>query len=328
MLPALLQQPMGDEVMTQAQAADTPKPQVSARGLGRRFGPRWALRALDLDLEPGALLGLAGPNGSGKSTLLRMLAGLLRPSEGKAQVLGLDPFRQRRALMAKGARFVFAPPALYESLSAREQTLALARLSDPRLQTKDVDKALERVGLAGRAGEAVRKYSFGMRQRLAVAQALVPLPKVLVLDEPTEGLDPLAVLELRAVLRDLAAEGVTILLASHLMVELESLVDELLVLDQGEVLFQGRPAQLLEGAARLVIEASDPVAAARLLEAAGYPAELREKQVLLDSGALDLERCRALLAGAGLVLGAFSIEKPSLEAALLGRLRARRGAHS
>lgn len=291
------------------------------RDLERRFGPRVALAGVSLEVQPGSITCLAGPNGSGKSTLLKILAGLLRPTSGRAQVLGCEPFAHRERVARAGARFVFAPPALYDQLSARDQALALARMSDPRVERRAVDAALERVGLGGRASDRVRGYSFGMRQRLALAQALVPRPSLLVLDEPTEGLDPLAVLELREVLRELAAEGVTVLLASHLLVELEELGDHLLVLDGGEELYQGPPAGLLEGDRRTVIEVDDRGRGQALLSAAGWSCVSEGDRFVVEAPGLGLEECQGILAAGGLRLLGFGRETPTLEKALLTRLR-------
>ncbi len=296
------------------------------RDLERRFGPRVALAGVSLEVQPGSITCLAGPNGSGKSTLLKILAGLLRPTSGEARVLGCEPFANRERVARAGARFVFAPPALYDQLSARDQALALARMSDPRVEPRAVDAALERVGLGDRANDRVRGYSFGMRQRLALAQALVPRPRLLVLDEPTEGLDPLAVLELRGVLRELANGGVTVLLASHLLVELEELGDHLLVLDGGEELYQGPPTGLLAGRSRTVIEVDDRERGQALLAAAGWSCESEGGRLLLEAPGLGLERCQGILAAEGLRLLGFRREELSLEKALLARLREHRGA--
>ena len=221
------------------------EPVVRARGLARRFGARLALAPLELEVGAGEVLGLVGPNGSGKTTLLRMLSGFLKPSEGELRVLGCEPWSERARLMER-ARFAFAPPPLYERMSAREHLRCLGALGGEPPSAADIQRALDTVGLGERADERVRAFSFGMRQRLALAQALVPRPELLVLDEPTDGLDPLAVLELREVLARLAREeGVTVLLSSHLLVEVEELVDRMLVLFEGRSLFLGTPHELL-----------------------------------------------------------------------------------
>ena len=298
---------------------------VSVRALTRRFGRRTALADVDLEVAPGEIVGLAGPNGSGKTTLLKVLAGFLRPGEGQARLFDLDPWRDAPRIM-RSARFVFAPPALFGSLTAAEHLRHLPRLGGARPTGRDVEATLARVGLEGRGGDRVRTFSFGMRQRLALAQALLPRPELLVLDEPTDGLDPLAVLELRRILSRLREEeGVAILLSSHLLLEIEELVDRLLVLRDGRPLFHGTPAEMVGPARELRLGVDDPVRAREVLAAHGHAAELRDGGLALAAGGLDLEAARGLLGGAGLVLTSFSEHVPTLEEALLARLRAERG---
>lgn len=298
---------------------------AQAKKLGRSFGRQDALRSIDFELRSGEILALVGSNGSGKTTLLKILAGLLRPSWGSVQVFGLDPFRQRARVMAQ-ARFAFAPPPLYDNLTAREHLLMLGGISSngsPRPGKQDVDRALATVGLSARADDRSSTYSFGMRQRLALAQALVPLPRLLVLDEPTDGLDPLAVLELRAVLERLRSEHqVTVLLSSHLLIEVESLVDRMLVLEQGRVLFDGAPAELRSGKSVLSLRVDDPVRALQALAESGLsPTAAADGTLELPSGSANLiETCR-LLGAEGLELLEFHQRTPTLERALLQRIR-------
>jgi ABC-type multidrug transport system ATPase subunit len=307
------------------------QPVVETCGVGRRFGARLALASVDLAVPQGAIVGIAGPNGAGKSTLLHVLAGLLRPSTGTARVFGLDPNVARAAVMRR-ARFAFAPPGLWPFLSAREHVVALARLSAPpvsaALLDAEIDAALDLVGLRERQHDRAGSFSFGMRQRLALAIALCPRPELLVLDEPAEGLDPLAVLELRAILARLRRDhGVTVLLSSHLLLELDALVDELVVLEQGEVLCAGAP-EALRGSPRWRLVADAPARAAEALAAAGLAATAADDGSLwlAPDVALDLAAAQRLLAQAGVALVEFARVQPSLEQALLARLRARRSA--
>ena len=209
---------------------------VEVRGARRSFGRRVALDDVSLVVGPGEIVGLVGPNGSGKTTLLRLISGFLRPDAGDVRVFAIDPFRDQPRVMER-TRFAFAPPALFETLTAEEHLRYLASIRAngmPPVSRTEIARTLETVGLADRAGDRVKTFSFGMRQRLALAQALLPTPKLLVLDEPTDGLDPLAVLELRDLLLRLRDEhGLAILLSSHLLMEVEELVDGMLVLSEG-----------------------------------------------------------------------------------------------
>jgi len=297
---------------------------IEIQSLSRSYGRRAALIDLSLTVKSGEIVALVGPNGSGKTTLLKILAGLLRPGGGRVALFGLDPFRDRVRVMAR-ARFAFAPPALFDNLTAREHLRYLIGFhGDHRVSPAEIDQALELVGLTERSRERVAVYSLGMRQRLALAQALLPLPDLLVLDEPTEGLDPLAVLELRAVVARLRREhGVAVLLSSHLMVEVEQLVDRLLVLSEGLCVYLGTPSGLTEGACGLRVVAGDPKRAAPLFRARGATvSELKDGALLVRGVDLDLKAALALLEPAGVELRSFSHYRPTLEQALLERLRA------
>ena len=270
-------------------------------------------------------MGLVGPNGSGKTTLLRILAGLIRPSSGDARVFGLTPFAQAPLVMER-ARFAFAPPALFDSLTALEHLTHLSALRPagiPRPSRAEIDRALDLVGLADRARDRVRAFSFGMRQRLVLALALLPRPELLVLDEPTDGLDPLAVLELRALLRRLRAEyGLSILLSSHLLVEIEELVDRLLVLREGRTLFYGTPEEMTRGQRRLRIGVDDAPRACALFSERGLAVHVLDGSAIeLDEGAIDVGAALELFEAAGLRLESFAPHEPTLEEALLARLR-------
>lgn len=311
-----------------------PGPLVEVRAVHRRFGAREALAAASFDVTPGTIFGIAGANGSGKTTLLKVLAGFIAPSGGEARVFGLDP-RRHRADVMREARFAFAPPALYETLTAREHVALLAGLGarsngTGRSRAAAVEAALEEVGLADRADDRVREFSFGMRQRLVLAQALVPTPRLLVLDEPTDGLDPLAVLELRGVLRRLRDErGVTTLLSSHLLVELDELVDHLLVLDEGHTIFCGAPAELLDGEARLVLATDDAARATALLAERGLAAHAAgDGAIAMSAGSLSLSEAAEVLRAGGLELREYHLERPTLERTLLARMQRERDART
>jgi len=294
---------------------------VEIRGLERRFGTRRALAGVELELGAGEIVGLVGPNGSGKTTLLRILAGMLRPTAGTVRVAGLDPAEERVEVM-RVARFAFAPPALLETLTAREHLVHLGGLGGARVEPAEVARALALVGLAARADERVRGFSFGMRQRLMLALSLIPRPRLLVLDEPTEGLDPLAVLELRAILARLRGEhGLALLLSSHLLLEIDRLVDRMHVLSEGRVLFAGTPAELTAGSERVRWTVSDAGRAAELARARGLacqPLGTGELELAADSPAL--AEVLPWLAAGGVTLTGYRRERATLEQALLARL--------
>jgi len=306
-------------------------PPIAVRGLERRFGERIALDGVHLEVGPGEIVGLVGPNGSGKTTLLRVVAGFLRPYAGAVQVFGEAPF-EKQALVMQRARFAFAPPALFERLTAREHLRylsAIRRPSMPHASPRDLDEVLDRVGLRERAEEPVGSFSFGMRQRLILAQALLPLPELIVLDEPTDGLDPLAVLELRKILERLRDEaGLAVLLSNHLLIEIEELVDHMLVLVEGRAVYRGSPESMVAGRHSIRLGVDDAGRGAQLLRERGLEVGEVFGELELSSGALTLSDAADLFRGAGLELRSFREHVPSLEEALLERLGQARGEES
>ena len=214
---------------------------VTTTELTRRFGEITALDAVTLRLPPGGVIGLVGPNGSGKSTLIRTLLGLLRPTSGEASVLG-HPISDPKAY-ASDVGVMIEGPAFIAGLSARANLISLARLH--RTPLDRVDEVLRQVGLVGRDREPVRQFSLGMKQRLGIAAALLTDPDLLILDEPTNGLDPAGIVEIRELLRGLARGGRTVIVSSHLLSELEAICDHLVIIRFGEVLFSGPMRDML-----------------------------------------------------------------------------------
>jgi ABC-type multidrug transport system ATPase subunit len=222
---------------------------IEVRGLVKRFGDRvTAVDGLDLSVRPGEIYGLLGPNGAGKTTTLRMLLGLVRPTAGLIRVLGVPPGNPA-GLSRIGS---MGETAFYPFLSGRDNLRAAARRR--RLPDARVDAVLEIAGLSARARDRVSGYSLGMRQRLGVAMALLKDPELLILDEPSNGLDPIGQLEMQRLIRDLGTGGRTILLSSHDMREVEELCGRAAVLGGGRLLFEGTPGQL-RGQARLWVRA-------------------------------------------------------------------------
>ena len=241
---------------------------ITTHDLTKRFGKVQAVREVSLDVREGDRYGLLGPNGSGKTTLVRMLLGLVYATSGSISVLGEPvPRHVSRVLPEIGA--LIEEPAAYPHLSARAN-LRLLDAAGPhgsrRTRRRRVDDALEQVGLAGIDRRPVRAYSLGMRQRLGLAAALVRRPKLLILDEPTNGLDPRGIRDIRALLIDLNAAGVTIFLSSHLLPEVSALCTRIGVLDSGALVLQEQLASLQEPTGRVLVSTDDPERAVAALD--------------------------------------------------------------
>lgn len=284
----------------------------------RRFGRRHALKGIDLRVRAGTMLGLIGPNGSGKTTLLKLMAGFIKTTSGTVRIFGNDPFIHRTEIMRR-ARFAFAPSPIYGLLSAFEHLKFLATSGIQRKEStsrNEIMQALEMVGLAHRAHDKASTFSFGMKQRLGLAQALLPLPELLVFDEPTDGLDPLAVAELRRILKRLHTNfGLTIVLSSHLLSEVEKLVDTLLVLSEGKAIYRGTPAELLDGGRRIEMRIEgNLMAAVEALRQHGFNPETNgDQRLILPAGCIRLDDAAKLLREKGLKLIEFHVKRPELK---------------
>ena len=222
---------------------------VRARGITKCFDDVVALEAVDLDVVAGQIHGLVGPNGAGKTTLLGLLLGLAVPDRGGLEVLGVPA---GRALAAPDGVTGFVDgPGLYPALTARGNLAALASLRGPGAQTANVDEVLEQVGLSDVAGDRVRGFSLGMRQRLGLAAALLTKPRLLILDEPYNGLDPVGKKHVHGVLTQLAVDGATVVLSSHRMDDLEALCSEVTIVSTGRVVFSGPLGKLADASREL-----------------------------------------------------------------------------
>jgi ABC-2 type transport system ATP-binding protein len=218
-----------------------PMAAVAASGLTKRYATRPALAAVDLSVAAGELHGLLGPNGAGKTTLLRILLGLVRPDGGSVELLG-ESLRSGQPVREGVAGFV-EDPCFYPYLSGRANLEVLAELDGPAAAAR-IDEALEAVRLTSRAADHVGGYSSGMRQRLGIAACLIRRPRVLLLDEPTTGLDPKGARDVGALLQGLAADGVAVLLSSHQIGELERLCDRFSVLSEGQLRWSGSAQEM------------------------------------------------------------------------------------
>ena len=238
---------------------------IRARGITKCFGDVVALDDVDLELAPGQIHGLVGPNGAGKTTLLGLLLGLAVADSGSLEVLG-RPVGRALAAPAGVAGFVDGP-GLYPSLTARQNLSALASLRGQDKQTAQIDAALAEVGLSEVADDRTRGFSLGMRQRLGLAAALLTKPRLLILDEPANGLDPAGKKHVHGVLERLAAGGTAVVLSSHRMDDLEALCSEVTILATGRVAFTGPLAKLSAENGELAyrLRTSDPAAARRVI---------------------------------------------------------------
>ncbi|MFC8432142.1 ABC transporter ATP-binding protein [Streptomyces sp. NPDC057253] len=239
---------------------------VRARGITKCFGDVVALDGVDLDVTQGQIHGLVGPNGAGKTTLLGLLLGLAVADSGRLEILGA-PVGREFAAPDPVAGFVDGP-GLYPSLTARQNLAALARLRGRQERTADIDAVLDEVGLTAVADDKARGFSLGMRQRLGLAAALLTGPRLLVLDEPANGLDPAGKRQVHGVLNRLAAGGTSVVVSSHRMDDLEALCSEVTLLATGRVVFSG-PLDKLAAESRELdyrVRTSDPRAARRLAD--------------------------------------------------------------
>ncbi len=210
---------------------------IEARGLVKQYGDITAVDHVDLTVQAGDVYGYLGPNGAGKTTSLRMLLGLIKPDGGSARLFGRDPLEDGVRALDGVAGFVEAP-RFYPYMSGRRNLELVAALDGGGAERR-IDEALDTVDLAGRAKDKVGGYSHGMRQRLGIAGALLRAPRLLLLDEPTTGLDPAGMRDMRALVRRLADQGITVLLSSHLMAEVEELCDRVVIISSGRVRYEG-----------------------------------------------------------------------------------------
>ena len=220
---------------------------VSARGLVKLYGELVAVDHVDLTVEKGDVFGYLGPNGAGKTTSLRMLLGLIRPTEGSIELFGRDPQVAGAKALDGVAGFVEGP-TFYPYLTGRRNLRLLAAYDDGDSRSR-IEELLELVELGDRGDDKVGGYSHGMRQRLGIAAALLREPKLLLLDEPTTGLDPAGMRDMRDLVRRLAAQGITVLLSSHLLGEVEELCNRVAIIRKGRIVYEGQLHELLATAA-------------------------------------------------------------------------------
>jgi ABC-type multidrug transport system ATPase subunit len=290
---------------------------IRTEGLTKRFGAVEAVRDLDLEVREGDLFGFLGPNGSGKTTTVRMLLGLVFPTAGRVELLGQAMPRAGRSALAQVGSLVEGP-AFYPNVSGRAN-LSLLDAAGPggarASRRRRIAAALERVGLDTVGRRPVKAYSTGMRQRLGLAAALLRSPRLLVLDEPTNGLDPQGMREIRDLLAELVAGGTTVFLSSHLLAEVELICTRAAIVNRGRLVAHDRVEALLAPTGRVRVSTPDPVRAAEL--AAALPGvELGERRgdaLVVHLDGTQPEALNRRLVEAGVPVRELVVERPSLE---------------
>ncbi len=288
---------------------------VVTRALTKRFGPRLAVDGVDIELPAGVVSGFVGPNGAGKTTTIQLLLGLCRPTSGTAEVLG-RPISDPASYLGRVGALIEAP-SFYPTLSGRRNLEVLTRLG--RIDRGRIAEVLAMVELSDRANDFVRAYSLGMKQRLGVAAALLPNPELCILDEPTNGLDPAGIREMRNVMRGLADRGITVFVSSHLLAEIEAVCDHLVMIDNGRIVFQGGVEGLIEAQQSDIVATpeheADTQALAALCTASGRLARVVGGDVHVQAPAEWAAELNRAAMGAGITLRGLAVQRASLEQA-------------
>jgi ABC-2 type transport system ATP-binding protein len=285
---------------------------IASTALTKRYGDRLAVDALDLEVRAGEVFGLLGPNGAGKTTTMRMLLGLIRPDSGTAAVLG-ESLPPSRRLTEIGA--MIEEPAFHPQLSGRENLRVLSDLGTA-VSAERIAETLETVGLTPSDGRRVRTYSQGMRQRLGLAAALLRRPRLLILDEPTNGLDPAGIREFRLLMRDLADAGTTVVLSSHLLNEVEQVCDRVAIMCRGRLAALGTPAELGGGTVgvQITVRPADLAGALAALAAFGATSgDAGTHHTALHANAADGRTVISTLAAAGIYPESVTAQRTGLE---------------
>jgi ABC-2 type transport system ATP-binding protein len=292
---------------------EEPQP-VKARGLVKRYKDVLAVDHVDLNVRAGDVYGFLGPNGAGKTTTLRMALGLITPTEGSVELFGRDPLRQGARALEGVAGFVEAP-RFYPYMTARKNLELLAALDGAGARGR-IDEVLDTVELTPRAAHRVGGFSHGMRQRLGIAAALLRRPRLLILDEPATGLDPAGMRDMRLLIRRLAEEGITVLLSSHQLPEVEELCDRVAIVQSGRVVYEGALADLRrQGGAGYRLRTSDDERALALVRAqAGIDeADIGEHGLTFQAQEADVGRLSLALGQTGIGILALTPELATLE---------------
>jgi ABC-2 type transport system ATP-binding protein len=281
--------------------------------LSKKYGDRMALSHANFEVPMGSICGFVGPNGSGKTTTIRMLLGLISPTTGSGHVLGESITEPEKYLPNVGA--MIEGPAFYPALTGAQNLTVLAKLGG--FDTKTIPELLELVDLADRGDSKYKTYSLGMKQRLGIAAALLPKPKLLILDEPTNGLDPAGIQEVRALLRKLADSGTTVFVSSHLLSEIEMISDYLVMLRLGKVIFSGRTSELLAKQQPVIVakseRAQDLIGLVKIAESMGHSAKIVDSAVHVSGSSDFSAKLNKAAFDAGITLASLTPVRASLE---------------
>ena len=290
------------------------EPIIAASKLTKRFRRVLAVDGLDLTVERGEIFGFLGPNGAGKSTTLRMMVGLIRPTRGSVRLFGHDAWREHcKALQNVGA--MIESPAFYKYLSGREN-LRILYNTGGNCTAKEIDEALDIVGLLNRANDKVNAYSQGMRQRLGIALAILGKPELILLDEPTNGLDPQGMKEVRDLITRLSRDlGLTVFLSSHLLHEVEQVCTRIAVVNKGHVIESGSVNELLKQSDTYDVHVHPPEAAAEVLRSLDWASvkSASDSMINVELTSRDAAELNKALVERGIAVSALIPRKPSLE---------------
>ncbi|MBT2570570.1 ABC transporter ATP-binding protein [Planococcus sp. ISL-110] len=287
---------------------------VQIKNLSKTIGNKKIIKNLSLDLHKGEITGFLGPNGAGKTTTIRMMVGLMRPTEGEVWIDGQSVQGDFEGSIRK-VGVIVENPEMYKYMSGYKNLLHFSRMHKG-VSKERINEVVKQVGMQNRINEKVGSYSLGMRQRLGLAQALLHDPKFLILDEPTNGLDPAGIREFRVYLQKIAREnGVAIFVSSHLLSEIELLCDRIAIIQNGELIDIKNVNELQQS--RYYIQAEPLELAGEVLAGAGFPAVLHDKGYLIDSGAEHIPGAINLLVGAGARIFAVQPYRETLESQFL-----------
>ena len=281
--------------------------------LSKKYGDRMALSHANFEVPMGSICGFVGPNGSGKTTTIRMLLGLITPTTGGGHVLGESITQPEKYLPLVGA--MIEGPAFYPALTGAQNLAVLAKIGG--FDTAEIQGLLDLVGLGDRGNSKYKTYSLGMKQRLGIAAALLPKPKLLVLDEPTNGLDPAGIQEIRNLLRKLADDGTTVFVSSHLLSEIEMISDHLVMLRLGKVIFSGKTSELLAQQQPIIVakpeHRNDLDKLVMIAKQAGHSAKIIDETVHITGAADYSAKLNKSAFDAGIILETLTPVRASLE---------------